>query len=562
MGDIKISIDDYNKYLISVNKGEGIAVSSPDGIKEGKQTSLVNYSIDDPAGVKTENETSLVNYSIKSPDGYKSDPAGVKTENDLISRDTSSPWNNEDPLTLEDYNNIEPAKRSEQEQKGLQWSYRSLLEEQNKAKAKVELENEKIEADIGSAIFLQNIIPSALSNIVSSVVNAKSSNLISSAGSYISGFSNMLKFAKYCNGEELIRYFVFSMGIIETGNWFHDIVNEINGIMNSSFRISELGKNFKIKYVQRFDVNKMPSIITEEKEVKEIESSPFVLKTGDNTFKKISKRFSTINSVNDLNFGLIADYGTSVVFTDKEGKEKGSSNQIAIPFEFNPSISEGNVAAQYQATQIINRIGSLQSYVGTDPLTLSVSTKYYALSKNGEDKKYTDGFAPFNGPYDEMISYFNLNKIKEIEYYYRSLTYPDYEASSSNDLGTYYKPPIVKIIIGKNNSTNYLFTKPVKNDSSYQYKYRTFIVTGVTIDKKFDDYPFITFSIDNSNGKANDYITKDQLTIDTVIGFDVSFSLVEIDTNYFNDGGFSGFKSYLAKEVRNESGLIINSSKV
>uniref|UniRef100_UPI0039B83C3D hypothetical protein n=1 Tax=Candidatus Ruminimicrobium bovinum TaxID=3242779 RepID=UPI0039B83C3D len=51
-----------------------------------------------------------------------------------------------------------------------------------------------------------------------------------------------------------------------------------------------------------------------------------------------------------------------------------------VPFEFKPEISEGNMAAKYQAENLLNRLGSMMVYTGTELSTLTLSTTYIALA--------------------------------------------------------------------------------------------------------------------------------------------------------------------------------------
>lgn len=244
--------------------------------------------------------------------------------------------------------------------------------------------------------------------------------------------------------------------------------------------------------------------------------------TKDINGKPMTERFKPFNDVNALTYGLIAKYGRVI--------DGISGTEVAIPFEYNPSITEGGASAQYTAIQVINRINTLQAYTGTDSYTLTLNTKYFALSD--EDDKPTTG--P-DGPFTSMMQYFSIQQLKAIEYKYRSLSYPDYDSTTNDDMGSFYKPPIVRIKMGgTTESENFMFTKPVKSGDQTVYRTRTFVVSALTIDKKTEDNPW--------------HLNKDG-DVDTTMGFEVSMNLLEVDNDYFADGGFSGFMSFFNSDT-------------
>lgn len=193
-----------------------------------------------------------------------------------------------------------------------------------------------------------------------------------------------------------------------------------------------------------------------------------------------------------------------------------------IPFEFNPNIEEGGIEAKYQATEIMSRIGALQSYINTGSINVTVSTTYHATS-------HDENIIDTNG--QGWMSQFTLPKIQAIEMAYRSIAYPHFPDSESIDQGyKYVRPPLVKVVIG-----NVSDKAPYANLLTYQTnamvgdnrlksaeKYggkvlRTFIASSVNITKNLEESPL--------------YLDEDRSIRDT-FGFNVSLSLVEVTPSY------------------------------
>ena len=209
-----------------------------------------------------------------------------------------------------------------------------------------------------------------------------------------------------------------------------------------------------------------------------------------------------------------------------------------IPFEFNPEISEGGVEARYQATQILSRIGDLQSYTGTGSLTVSLSTNYYAVS---HDESLMDS----NG--QGWMTQFTLERIQAIEMGFRSLVNPHFPEDQSIDQGyKYMKPPLIKILMGnvEDSSTPYANLLTYQNNNVVDGKLQTaeqyggkllrnFIATSVTIEKNLNETPIY----------LDEYGT-----IRDTFGFKVSMNLVEITPNYMDIP--PDYKSYFDQYAR------------
>ena len=213
--------------------------------------------------------------------------------------------------------------------------------------------------------------------------------------------------------------------------------------------------------------------------------------------------------------------GAIYVFPVSSDKTKLKSFQI--PFEFNPDIQEGGIEAKYQATEIMSRIGALQSYINTGSITVTINANYFAVS---HDATISDQGG------QAWMSEFTLSRIQAIEMGLRSLVYPSFPDSQSVDSGyKYTRPPLIKIAMG--DYTNE--TAPYGNLLSYQTSamigdarlkssqkfgsklLRTFIATSVTITKKLNETPV--------------YLD-DNLRIRDTFGFDVALNMVEVTPSY------------------------------
>ena len=129
---------------------------------------------------------------------------------------------------------------------------------------------------------------------------------------------------------------------------------------------------------------------------------------------------------------------------------------FAIPFQFNPEITEGSLTAEYQVEKILGRTTAARYYISTDSGTTTIKTKYIATSITTNDpKNYSDID-------EEWYNFWTVEKLKEVEYKYRSLVFPMRE-----DDGYLTKPPIVQVYIKNNNGTDIV---TVGNVLSYPIK--------------------------------------------------------------------------------------------
>jgi hypothetical protein len=210
--------------------------------------------------------------------------------------------------------------------------------------------------------------------------------------------------------------------------------------------------------------------------------------------------------------------------------EDGTINPKYVPFQFNPTIVEAGMAARYTATTILSRIGNIQSFTGTDNLTITLNTSYVPISRTENES-------------------FNIKDIQLIELAYRSLTLPWFSESTSDEGYRYYKPPLLKVIMGDykkvnssekgiqttNSPFSNLLTYP--NDvlngkiSGELRHFKTFIATSCSI-VRTDDMPYFLDPDD-------DYQLKD------TFGYNISMSLTEITPSYHQI--FPNFKDYFSK---------------
>lgn len=205
--------------------------------------------------------------------------------------------------------------------------------------------------------------------------------------------------------------------------------------------------------------------------------------------------------------------------------DSNAGSPTIIPFEMNPIIEEGDVAARYQSMQILSRIGDLQSYTGTNSLPISMSTTYYAIKELDSD----------SGGELDSLSYFSLERLQKIELGYRSLILPFFPKDSDVQTGyRYMRPPLVKIIMGDYHSAETQSPAPYQNlllypDAVYNgafdtvkgnkfRRFKTFICTGIKIDKDPEKFP---------------YYIKDKYIKD-MMGFGISMSLIEVAPSYVN----------------------------
>ena len=149
---------------------------------------------------------------------------------------------------------------------------------------------------------------------------------------------------------------------------------------------------------------------------------------------------------------------------------------FSIPFQFNPEISEGNLTAEYATEKILGRITAARYYIGTDAGTTTIKTKYIATNLKSNDlKNYSDLDA-------DWYNYWTGEKLKEIEWKYRSLVFP------TRDAGYLVKPPIVQVYI--NNYAGVGNIKTIGNVLSYPIKHKgeSFGASKVDRDEEYVTY--------------------------------------------------------------------------
>jgi hypothetical protein len=209
--------------------------------------------------------------------------------------------------------------------------------------------------------------------------------------------------------------------------------------------------------------------------------------------------------------------------------DPNAGSPARIPFEFNPKIDEGDMAARYQAQSILSRIGDLQSYTSTASLNVQLSTVYYALAEYDGD----------NSPQLDYLSYFNLQQLQYIELAYRSLVLPFFTQNEDITNGyRYMRPPIVKVIMGNYQHAedddssaepysnllrypdNVIGPSRFANISGIRFRnFRTFICTSVKIDKNFENFNIYH---DNTYGIKDTH------------GYEVSMNLTEVSPSYID----------------------------
>ena len=114
-----------------------------------------------------------------------------------------------------------------------------------------------------------------------------------------------------------------------------------------------------------------------------------------------------------------------------------------IPFEFNPKISGDSYEAKYNTEELMGRLLSIRSYVGSDAGTLSIETEYLALAKNTKDETNNQWIGGW-------MKYWDVKTLEEIEMKYRSLVFPYIDSADS----VFARPPIIRIKLGAKNTND------------------------------------------------------------------------------------------------------------
>jgi len=197
-----------------------------------------------------------------------------------------------------------------------------------------------------------------------------------------------------------------------------------------------------------------------------------------------------------------------------------------IPFEFNPIINDGGIEAKYETEELMNRLLTVRSYIGSDSNTITLETKYLATASNKNDNSNCDIFV--------WLDHWTPEELFKIELKYRKLVYPYINGTN------FSRPPIVRIKMKarttENESLNLtvgeLFTYPIKkgdkaievtstlNDFTEEKRY---IVTNVTINPiEAEDFSN-AYSI--GIGKESKSFKR---------GFSVSLTLAETTKNFLD----------------------------
>lgn len=214
----------------------------------------------------------------------------------------------------------------------------------------------------------------------------------------------------------------------------------------------------------------------------------------------------------------------------------GEFENFYIPFEFNPSISKGGVSTQYNAQQILSRIGALQTFSNVELSTVDIEAEYLATSNGDLDNRGSVGH--------DWMSEYTLSHIQGIQRAYESLSLPTFPSDEQENIEKgfkYIKPPLIKVIIGdakedEEQPYSQLLTYPrtigdgILSSHKNRKYYRTFIVTSVNIQKDLQQTPL--------------YIGENKKVKDT-FGFTVSISLAEVSKSYMD--AMPNFRSYFSE---------------
>lgn len=184
-----------------------------------------------------------------------------------------------------------------------------------------------------------------------------------------------------------------------------------------------------------------------------------------------------------------------------------------IPLQFNLEIDSQTFSANYNSTSFQGRVGAIKQYINTDSLELTVKTSYLI---DGEG--------------------YSAERLKKIREEYEDLVFPESVNYSIKDVISEdekvfnLRPPIINIAfnqeIGLN--TNYVNSNFLTYyDKDGDLKYRNFVVTDVSIDRKIEEF---RYDIDEKN------------RIKDSKGFEVSLSLLEVDPLY--NQAMPSFKDY------------------
>lgn len=213
----------------------------------------------------------------------------------------------------------------------------------------------------------------------------------------------------------------------------------------------------------------------------------------------------------------------------------GQLQCFEIPFEFNPTISEGGAVANYTSEEVLGRILKIRSYISSDASTVTINAKYFVTSNNSNT---SDGWLA------GWMKDWTVDRLKIVENQYRSLTLPYIKDAN------FVRPPIVRIkmrgasaesgsrTIGDATDEAYgltvgdLFRYPSVDDrmqitTHFDGKTRDkrYVVTNVNIS------PLDTNSFGNSYGYHE---LNERFSTIKRNGFEVSLTLVETTKNFLD----------------------------
>ena len=278
-------------------------------------------------------------------------------------------------------------------------------------------------------------------------------------------------------------------------------------------------------------------------------------------------RFDVFNRVN-FTFGNFAG-----LYVEPYNNIDKKLEPFYIPFEFNPKITEGGLKANYATQELMGRILSVRSYVGSDVDSLTLETDYIATCVNkdlgGTENDIKDDYW-LNG----WMKNWDIADIQRTERLYRALVLPYIEGNN------FVRPPIVRIKMGKLGEDSIdtvgdLFKYPnienkiqvTKALDGKETREKRYIVTDVNISKISDDWGmnYVNPALYDSDiriwkgtedVKTDDenYTTKDGFTLTKAnaffrYSFRVTLTLAETTKNFLDQ--IPSYSEYVNKVTNN-----------